>query len=235
MKKFILFLSVIAIILIIVFRETIIYDYKKSVTDILNIVKSFHFSKEASLKEWEEKILKGKVVYKVENLEQEGYVTADSRKTASALYYKIPLEIGKNPFIAWKWKVSVFPDKRKKEDLNRKDEEDFAARIYVIFPAKFFLNSKAIEYIWAKDIPEGTKGESPYSKNIKVMVLRSGDGTGQWMDESRDIYGDYIELFGEKPKMNIGAISFMTDSDSTGTQAAAQYDDIRIGYKNKGV
>ena len=45
------------------------------------------------------------------------------------------------------------------------------------------------------------------------------------------IYDDYIKLFGEKPKLNIGAIAFMTDADSTKTTANAVYDEITLSYE----
>ena len=60
-------------------------------------------------------------------------------------------------------------------------------------------------------------------------MLESGPSE-EWMSEKRDIYADYERLFGEKPKLDIGAIAFMTDADSTKTSARAVYDEIRIGF-----
>ncbi|MDD4203109.1 MAG: DUF3047 domain-containing protein, partial [Candidatus Omnitrophica bacterium] len=121
--------------------------------------------------------------------------------------------------------------KTKTESIEEKDEEDFAARIYVIFSAAFFPQTKVIEYIWAEDLPIGHIGTSPYSKNIKVLVLRSSKKDDEWFTENRDIYDDFVLLFGEKPKKDIKAISFMTDSDSTKTKATCFYDEIKLGYR----
>ena len=198
--------------------------------DIGAIVRHFPFSKENSLKEWEEKILKGKVAYVVEKGGALSYVRAKSEKAASALYYKIKLDVKKRPVISWKWRVDKFPERTLPETIEAKEEEDFAARVYVIFPAAFFTNSKCIEYIWAEHLPAGTCGRSGYSKNIKVLVLESGKSDA-WHSEERDIVADYVKLFGEEPKLNVGAISFMTDADSTETSADAVYDEIKIGYK----
>ncbi|MCK4463591.1 MAG: DUF3047 domain-containing protein [Candidatus Omnitrophica bacterium] len=205
---------------------------KKKLITIEKIVKHFPFTEENSLKEWEEKILKGKVVYKIEKDDTiESYVRAKSERTASALYYKTKLHIRKNPIISWKWHVDEFPKRTLPEQIDLKKEEDFAARIYVIFPAVFFTNSKVIEYIWAEQLPVGTSGISAYSKNIKILVLRSGKYNEKWLFEKRDVYQDYVKLFGEEPRLNIGAIAFMTDADSTKTKASAVYDEIKIGYK----
>ena len=197
------------------------------------IVKAFPFSAEDSLKEWEEKIFRGKVVYRVERNQPLSYVRATSKGTASALYYKLRLDAkGKNPVIRWKWNVDKFPEKKAKESLETENEDDFAARVYVIFPALFFTNSKVLEYIWAESLPEGLIGTSPYSKNIKLIVVRTGPNKDRlWFQEDRDITADYVKAFGARPEYDIGAVAFMTNAEHTGTSADAMYDDIDLGYK----
>lgn len=212
------------------------FDFIKKVAfarkkiSIAHIVKHFPFSKESSLKEWEEKVLKGRVVYRIEKGADLSYVRADSRNAASALYYKVKLDVNSNPVISWKWRVDEFPKRNLPESIEDKKEEDFAARVYVIFPAAFFTKSKVIEYIWSETLPKATCGTSGYSKNIKVMVLETGR-VSEWHFEKRNIYEDYVTLFKRKPKLNIGAIAFMTDADSTKTTARAVYDEIKIGYE----
>jgi len=194
------------------------------------IVKPFAFSEENSLKEWEEKIFKGKVVYRIEKDKDLSYVRATSDKAASALYYKIKLDaLTAKPSASWKWKVGKFPVKSSEESLVNKNVDDFAARVYVIFPATFFTNSKVLEYIWAESLPVGSTGTSPYSKNIKLIVLESGP-KNEWVSEYRDIRADYIKMFGRSPEYNIGAIAFMTNAENTGTSADAMYDEIKVGY-----
>jgi len=204
--------------------------FRKKKIAIGALVRYFPFSKENSLKEWEEKILKGHVVYVVEKENALSYVRAKSEKSASALYYKIRLSVKKRPSISWKWRVNKFPKRMHPETIEGKKEEDFGARVYVIFPAAFFTHSQCIEYIWAETLPIGTCGQSGYSKNIKVLVLEKGK-LQDWHSEERDIVADYVKLFGKKPKLNVGSIAFMTDADSTGTYADAVYDEIEIGYE----
>ena len=204
--------------------------FRKDKFEIGDIIRYFPFSKENSLKEWEEKVLKGRVIYVIEKDQTLSYVRAKSQSAASALYYKVKLNIDKHPVIYWKWRVDEFPERSLPERIEDIREEDFAARVYVIFPAPFFTKSKVIEYIWSETIPEGTSGVSGYSKNIKILVLEKGEAD-DWRFEKRNIYEDYIRLFGERPRLNVGAIAFMTDADSTNTSADAVYDDIRIGYK----
>lgn len=200
----------------------------------VDIVKYFPFSKENSLKEWKEKVFKGHVIYEIEARGDESFVLATSNNTASALFYKIKMDMDRRPVISWKWNAKKFPSKNGIEDLKDAKQDDFAARVYVIFPALFFTNTKSLEYIWTEKIKEGTISASPYSKNLQLIVAQSGKEEGvEWVYEKRDIYKDYVEAFGEEPRLDIGAISFMTDADSTGSSAEAFYDEIKIGYKEE--
>lgn len=196
------------------------------------MVKYFQFSQNGSLEEWEEKVFKGRVIYEIEKDRDLSYVRAKSESAASALYYKIKLDVrGQHPIISWKWKVNAFPKKSSPENIETENEHDFAARVYVIFPAGFITNWKVLEYIWAETLPVGTTGTSPYSKNIKLTVLRSGPvKEGEWFQEERDIVADYTRAFGEPPRHNVGAVSFMTNAEHTSTSADADYDDIKLGY-----
>lgn len=46
------------------------------------------------------------------------------------------------------------------------------------------------------NLPEGLILDSPYGKNIKIMVIRSGPaGQDAWLAESRNIYEDYRKAF----------------------------------------
>ena len=206
---------------------------KAGFMETLRLVKTFPFNEEAALKEWEEKVFKGKVVYRVEKSEDLSYVRAKSDAAASALYYKVKMDAKRmHPAVRWKWKIGAFPAKTGAESLETENEADFAARVYVIFPTSFLLNSRVLEYIWAESIPAGTIGTSPYSDNIKLMVLRSGqDNKSEWLAEERDIIADYNLMFGREPDYNIGAVAFMTNAEHTGSSAEAMYDDIELGYK----
>ncbi|MDB4349524.1 DUF3047 domain-containing protein [Omnitrophica bacterium] len=198
----------------------------------MDVVKHFSFSKANALRKWRPKVFKGRVDYKIDTEGGESFVSAVSEKSASALFYKVRLDMDKKPVISWKWNVKKFPDKEGTEDLKSAKKDDFGARIYVIFPAFFFTSTRAIEYIWTEKIKEGTISPSPYSRNLQLIVVESGKKEGvEWVYEERDVYSDYMEAFGEKPRYDIGAIAIMTDSDSTKSSAEAAYDDIKIGYK----
>lgn len=197
-------------------------------------IKDFTFSDDSSLKEWEEKVFKGKVVYRVDRDGGQSFVRAKSDAAASALYYKVKLDVKKRPIISWKWHIEEFPAKKGPESLGSSNEDDFAGRVYVIFPAMFITNYKVLEYIWAETLPVGTKGSSPISGNIQLIVLKSGKAPeGKFEFEERDVICDYINAFGKPPERDIGAVAFMTNAEHTKSSAQAMYDDIKIGYNKE--
>ena len=198
--------------------------------DYKEVVRSFSFRGEESLAEWEEKRLsKNATLYTVQEMDGRGFVRAVSENSASGLYLKERLSSRDRPYVKWDWKVLEFPSRTKKETLEDKAEFDFGAQFYVLFYSRMILSSRGIQYVWTEQIPKGTSDRSPYTNNVKILVLRQG-GEGEWNTEERDIAADYLELFGEELDKDVVAIAFMTDADSTGTTAEALFADIEIGY-----
>jgi len=197
-------------------------------------LKRFVFDRPDALSEWKEKIFQGRVLYEVRPDPEKGYLLARSNQASSGLFYKISFSPKKNPYISWSWKVSQFPAKASTARPSKKswiERDDYAVRVYVIFPALIFTNTKCLEYVWAEDIPAGTVLTSPFFNNIKLIVLESGaKNLGQWVSEERNIFNDYKLAFKREPSVNAGAIALMTDSDNTQSQAEGYYADIRVGY-----
>jgi len=207
-----------------------------TVTLGFSLPKWFPFSSERSLYEWEDKIFRGKVIYTIEKSGQEGCLHALSIGSASAIFYRIKdrYKAEDYPMISWKWRVVKFPDKEKLRLRQGIEKDDYAARIYMIFPSINFMASKALEYVWDETVPVETVCASPYSKNIKLVVLESGLGKpGQWVAEERNIFEDYRRAFGINPKLKVGAIALMSDADNTQDVSEAYFGDIRIGYKKE--
>ena len=200
-----------------------------------DLPKLFSFNKKSALTEWEEKIFKNKVLYAVETKWGKSYLSAKSDKACSGLIYKIQFNPKKFPMFSWNWKVTKFPDKNAATVRGGWIErDDYAARVYVIFPSWNFMSIRSIEYVWDESLAEGTIITSPYFGNIKLIVTESGTkNLDKWVFEKRNIYEDYKKAFGRFPASNVGAIALMTDTDNTLSTAEAAYKDIKVGYKNE--
>jgi len=229
-------ISILIVAAVVAFGVRLYTQYKTKIAGSLTkaiTLKEFSFADKNSLDKWDEKVLTQKqTVYSLENLDGKNCVKGVSDDSASTLFFKQRLSCKRDPFLRWKWKAEKFPSRKKKENLTDKGEFDFAAQIYVVFSAKFFLNAKAIQYVWAETLPVGTVATSPYTKNVKLLVLESGAGE-DWKEETRDIKADFRELFGQETEKDVDAISFMTDADSTNSTASAYYTDIAFGYLQK--
>ncbi len=174
---------------------------------------------------WEEKSFQGHTEYRVV-AEGDGHVLqADSRAAASGLIYKIDYDLKNWPVLAWRWKIDQV---LAKGDAHTKAGDDYAARVYVVFPHWFFPKTKSINYIWANKLPQGEVIPNPFIGNARMVAVESGPArAGEWVEERRNVLDDYRKIFGEEPPA-VGAIAIMTDTDNTGETTRAWYDDLRL-------
>ena len=172
-------------------------------------------------------------------------VKAVSAQSASGLIRKISIDPEQYPTLQWSWKVN---NTLQGGDVSRKDGDDYPARIYITFAfdadsAGYFeklkyqaaqllfgaeLPYRAISYIWGSNSTADTMVANPYTDNVMMFVLQSGDAQlQQWVAETRNVHEDYKTAFGEEPPM-INAVAIMTDTDNTGESAVAWYGDIEF-------
>jgi hypothetical protein len=170
-------------------------------------------------------------------------IKAVAEASASGLTREIKINSKEYPVVQWRWKVSNI---LKKGNVNRKEGDDYPARIYITFEYDsnklgFFEKIKyetikllygqypphgAINYIWESKAPIGTAVPNPYTDRVKMIVVESGEAKLHlWVNEERNLYEDYKKAFGEEPPM-ISGVAIMTDTDNTGESAIAYYGDI---------
>lgn len=144
---------------------------------------------------------------------------------ASGLIRKIEIDPKAYPVIKWSWKIGHTV---KKGNERLKNGHDFSARLYVVFPRGFFAGARAIEYVWGNVMHKGEMLRSPYSNNMAMIAVDSGEElAGHWVSHRRNFAEDYHAAFGEEaPK--VGAIAIMTDSDNTHESALGYYGDISV-------
>ena len=167
---------------------------------------------------WELKEFAGRA--QVDVVRDEGRIVfrLSSERTSFALYRDVALDVKEFPLLTWSWKVTKLPAGG---DIRERSTDDQAAQVYVIFPRWPFprINSDVIGYIWDTRAPVGLTLTSPQSSNVKLTVLQSGAARlGQWVQEERNVYQDYVDLFGKEPPQ-VGKVSIMIDSNDTGSQA----------------
>lgn len=177
---------------------------------------------------WQEKSFKGNTAYRLVADGEQTVLQATSRAAASGLIYDIDYAPKAYPVLAWRWKIA---NTIVKGDERSKAGDDYAARIYVIFPHWFFPKTRSLNYIWANRLPKDDLLANAFTGNAVMIAVESGaEKVGEWVEERRDIVTDYRRAFGEDPP-EVGAIAIMTDTDNTGESAVAWYADIVIRHE----
>ncbi len=198
------------------------------------VLTQYLFESPASLRLWEEKIFKGSTQFQVLFENGDHFLKSKSSDACSGLYVKQDCPVMPDLTLSWRWRALLFPKKKNSDNLSNKSEDDFAARVYIIFLGANFFKSDVIEYIWDEKIPVGTTASSPYSDRIKLYVLRNGpapEASGGWFEEERNVYEDYKKLYGRPPEKPVGAIALMSDSDNTRTSSEADFTSITLKTK----
>jgi len=174
---------------------------------------------------WEEKAFKGRTDYRVVPDGSGHCLQARSRNAASGLIFRREVDLKEFSVLSWRWKVGNILEKG---DARKKTGDDYAGRVYVVFPHWFPPKTRSINYIWGNRLPKGEIVPNPFTSNAMMVAVESGEeNVGEWVTERRDVYADYRAIFGEEPPL-AGAVAIMTDTDNTGEATVAWYDDFRL-------
>lgn len=101
----------------------------------------------------------------------------------------LPLEPGTH--LRWSWKTDVLPSKVPENTLPTHDYMSIAVE---------FDNGQDITYFWSAALPVETGFRCPipiWDTRETHVAIRSGpDGLGQWLEEDRELYADYVRYIG---------------------------------------
>jgi len=155
---------------------------------------------------------------------------AASRAANAGLVRAVAYPASGDARLRWTWKVQspLVGNRRERERAG----DDYAARVFVVFETSLLpLRTRAINYVWAASEEVGAMFPSPYTKNVGLVVLRSGEAeAGRWCAESRDVLADYRAFFGEAPS-RISAVAVLVDTDNTRGAADAWFADLVLETK----
>jgi hypothetical protein len=172
----------------------------------------------------------------------------ESRAGGGTAAHALDVDPTSHPRLAWRWKVDRVVARA---NLERRDGDDFAARVYVFFdlpdaelpwPERVKLKlarlvhggdvpSAGLCYVWDNTHAPGTIAPNPYAPHIRTYVLESGSAAaGSWVEERRDVVADFRAAFPERsaPVPRISGIAAGNDTDQTGEDAIAWFGDFRV-------
>ena len=190
---------------------------------------------------------KAKNEISLEGEETRTVVRMKSLRSISALLARPEVSPKEYPFLVWRWKVDRVVGMAVE---SRKDRNDCAARVRVIFGEKKTIpieknplieklfdnfgitmpdgepSGFKIDYIWGNNVQKGDVIEYPGSKNHKMVVVQRGkEKTGRWIWEKRNIRDDFKEFFGSEPP-GLAGIAVLSDTDHTNEGVEAYFSSI---------
>ena len=173
---------------------------------------------------WEERSFKGNTLYSLVALDGRRVVHAVSEGAASGMFREMRIDLDKNPWLNWSWRVEKLLPGR---DERSRGGDDYPARIYVVFSGGlFFWKTRALNYVWSGSQAPGTTWPNAYTGNAVMLSVETGaKNLGGWMSYRRNIKEDARRYLGEDYRY-VDAVAIMTDTDNGGGQASAYYGDI---------
>lgn len=168
-----------------------------------------------------------------------------SDAAASTLLHALDVDPAVTPQLHWRWQVS---NPVAASDFRRKDGDDYAGRVYVLFdyPVERLsfgdrfkislarglhgaeLPTAAIAYVWGTAQQRGDFGPNAYTDRVQMIVVEQGaERAGQWVAMQRDVAADFEQVFGE-PAPRIVGIAVSADTDNTGESVTTLFGDIRF-------
>ena len=179
---------------------------------------------------WREMEVRGHTQYEVVTLDGRSCLRATSHQAASILLAPVQFDPDTHEWLSWDWRVDRLVER---EALERKDGSDAAARVYVYFEsAGLPWQKRNLDYVWSASLPVGTVLTSAYSSSSKILVVESGPASlGQWRTVERNLEDDYERGFGKAGLRDVIAIGLMSDTDNTGGDALAYFDELRVSRR----
>ena len=176
------------------------------------------------LRDWSSKVFSGTTQYHITRLDGKVVLHAISDVAASGLYRELPIDLRKTPYMNWSWRVdSVLSGVNE----HKKSGDDFPARVYVVVSGGFFFwRTRALNYVFSSNQPEGSSWENPYTSNVRLIAVQSGlQGSGKWTSFKRNVREDFRREFGDDIE-TLDAVAIMSDTDNSGQRASTYYGNI---------
>lgn len=174
----------------------------------------------------EQSLFRKPTIYHVVREQGKPVLHAASESANSGLIREVSLAPSDYPLrLRWQWKVAQSLNAVAAEKTRSGD--DYVARVCIVFEESFIpLRTRSIQYVWSTREPIGAIYPSPYSKQVGMVVLQSGNAAaGEWLSQERDIIADYRRYFGRNPT-KVSAIGIVVDTDNTKTQGEAWFRDL---------
>lgn len=150
--------------------------------------------------------------------------------------------------LSWRWRADQL---NAAADLRRRDGDDTTLKVCALFDLPLekvpFVDRQVLRmaqsgsaeplpgaticYVWDPHLAAGTRLDSPFTRRVRYVVLRSGAAAEpQWQREQRDIAADFRQLFGNESAAvpPLLGIALGADADNTKGRSVGHVADIQL-------
>lgn len=158
------------------------------------------------------------------------YLKVESDRSSSAKGVHLAWSPQRCPHVSWRWRIS---NTIVAGDLTRKEGDDAAAKLYVVFSGPSFWNpvdKRILVYLWDNRVPVGRIYPNAWlPEKERMVIMESGTAkVGRWVTEQVHLVHDFKRAFpGEEPG-RVEGLAFLADTDNTGSRVTAGFDDLTI-------
>lgn len=175
--------------------------------------------REGPVPDWKEVIFDGRTRYS----DAPDCIRAVSDSAASGLVRRRDVNLEETPLLAWRWRAEA-PLTGADADEQSEAGDDFLARVYVVREGFFPWQSRAINYVWSREVPEGEHWPNPFLKQAIMVAVQSGNqDSDAWHSFRRNVRADFRRFHDMDPD-TVHAVAVMTDTDNTDGRAEACYE-----------
>jgi hypothetical protein len=160
-------------------------------------------------------------------LEEDGnlFLRAEDRGENVMLYKEVRWNAREYPYLTFRWRIRAVPEGA---DERLEERADSAAGIYLSYRRKLGIVPEAVKFVWSGHLPPGSAFRRPGMGMPWTVVAGSGAPDGSWRTFVFRTEDVYRKTFGSDPGDRPLGIGLLSDANSTGGLAAADYDDITV-------
>ena len=151
------------------------------------------------------------------------FLRAEARGENVMLYNEVRWNAIEYPYLSWRWRIRAVPEGA---DARFEDTADNAAGVYLSYRRKLGLVPETVKFVWSAALSPGAAFRRPGVGQAWTVVTGSGPSDGAWRRVVVHVGDVYGATFGGGPVRRPLGIGVLTDANSTGSFAAADYDDF---------
>jgi hypothetical protein len=152
------------------------------------------------------------------------FLRAEDRGENVMLYKEVRWDVRKYPYIGFRWRIRAVPNGA---DERFEERADSAAGLYLTYSRKLGLVPETVKFVWSGSLAAGAAFRRPGIGMPWTVVAGSGAADEElWHEYSYHALDVYRETFGKDPGERPLGFGVLSDANSTGGLAAADYDDI---------